>query len=116
MIEVQDIFSQYGVDFLNSQKLSQVQLKAFRDICVCRTAALGGHVDTCDECGHQIISYNSCRNRHCPKCQTLKIEQWIEKQEQNLLSIGYFHVVFTLPNNLNPIMYQNQEIMYSQPT
>ena len=112
MIEVQDIFSQYGADFLRDHVLSSVQGKAFRDILHCRTAVLGNHADICDKCGHQEISYNSCRNRHCPKCQAIAKEQWIDKQSQNLLNIPYFHVVFTLPDALNPIMYQNQDIMY----
>jgi len=112
MIEVQDVFRQYGDTNLKNHHLSPTQDKAFRDILSCRTAVLGGHVDICDECGHQEQSYNSCRNRHCPKCQTLAKERWIEKQERNLLDIGYFHVVFTLPDALNPVIYQNQKIMY----
>jgi len=113
MIEVQDIFSQYGDDFLRGHTLNSVQAKAFRDILRCRTSALGGHTYVCDKCGHQEISYNSCRNRHCPKCQTIAKEQWIDKQSQNLLDIPYFHAVFTLPDDLNPIMYQNQDTMYN---
>jgi hypothetical protein len=113
MIEVQDIFREYGGAFLLNHALNQTQAKTFRDILNCRTATLGGHIDACDECGYTAISYNSCRNRHCPKCQTLKKEQWIEKQEQNLLNVGYFHVVFTIPSELNPVMYQNQEVMYN---
>jgi len=113
MIEVQDIFSQYGDDFLRSHTLNSVQEKAFRDILRCRTSALGGHTYVCDECGHQEIAYNSCRNRHCPKCQTIAKEQWIDKQSQSLLDIPYFHAVFTLPDDLNPIMYQNQDTMYN---
>jgi len=113
MIEVQDIFRAYADEYLRNHCLSPVQARAFRDITRCRTAALGGHVDVCDECGHQVISYNSCRNRHCPKCQTLAKERWIEKQERDLLDVGYFHVVFTLPDDLNPVMLQNQETMYS---
>ena len=96
VIEVQDIFEQYGLDYLHRHNLSFVQSRAFRDILHCRTAALGSHADICDECGFQRISYNSCRNRHCPKCQTLAKEKWIEKQEQNLLNVGYFHLVFTI--------------------
>jgi len=112
MIEIQDIFSQYGADYLLGHALSPVQLKAFRDILHCRTETLGSHADVCDVCGHQEISYNSCRNRHCPKCQTIAKEQWIDKQRQSLLDVPYFHVVFTLPDALNPIVYQNQDIMY----
>lgn len=112
MIEVQDIFNRYGGEYLQKHTLSLTKLKAFQDILRCRTSALGGHVDVCDTCGHQVISYNSCRNRHCPKCQALVKERWIEKQEQSLLNVGYFHVVFTVPDALNSVMYQNQKIMY----
>ena len=78
----------------------------------CRTAALGGHTDQCDHCGHLQISYNSCRNRHCPKCQTLQKEKWIEARQQDLLPIAYFHVVFTLPAELNPLVSRNQKVLY----
>ena len=79
----------------------------------CRTGALGSHADTCDECGYSRISYNSCRNRHCPKCQTLTKERWIEARKEDLLDVRYFHVVFTIPDTLNPIVFQNQKILYS---
>ena len=113
MIEIQDILHKHGGEYFQKHTTSPAQSKAFRDICICRTAALGGYADTCGKCAHQVISYNSCRNRHCPKCQAFKKEQWIEKQEQHLLDAGYFHAVFTLPDELNPIVYQNQEVMYS---
>ena len=112
MIEVQDIFRQYGEDFLKTHSLSHVQSKAFRAICNCRTAALGAHLDICDSCGFRKISYNSCRNRHCPKCQTFAKEQWIDKQNQMLLNTQYFHVVFTVPEELNPILLRYQETTY----
>jgi hypothetical protein len=80
---------------------------------VCRTAALGGHVDQCDSCGHLRISYNSCRNRHCPKCQFLRKEKWIEDRTQDLLPIQYFHVVFTIPSELNPLVLRNKKVMYN---
>jgi Putative transposase/Transposase zinc-binding domain len=83
-----------------------------RAIEICRTAALGGHRDQCDHCGHLEISYNSCRNRHCPKCQTLRKEQWIEARGQDLLPIEYFHVVFTLPAELNPLVLMNRKVLY----
>lgn len=113
MIELQDIFRLHGEEFMHNRRLSPAQNKAFRAILNCRTAALGGHTDTCDECGYQRVSYNSCRNRHCPKCQTYAKEQWVEKQNQNLLNTGYFHVVFTLPDSLNSVLYQNQTVMYN---
>lgn len=80
MIELQDIFNQFGDEFLENHKLSPEQWKAFCAIKHCRTSILGAHVDTCDECGFEKISYNSCRNRHCPKCQAFTKEQWVEKQ------------------------------------
>ncbi len=83
-----------------------------RAIEVCRTAALGGHKDQCDHCGHLEISYNSCRNRHCPKCQTLRKEKWIEARSEDLLPIEYFHVVFTLPSELNLLALLNQRVLY----
>ena len=113
MIELQGILKKYGKDFLENHKLSYDQTKAFRAILNCRTAALGGHADTCDECGFQRISYNSCRNRNCPKCQTFAKEQWIEKQNESLLNVGYFHIVFTLPDKLNTLVYQNQALVYN---
>jgi len=83
-----------------------------RAIEVCRTAALGGHKDQCDHCGHLEISYNSCRNRHCPKCQTLRKEKWIEARSEDLLPIEYFHVVFTIPSELNPLVSMNRKVLY----
>jgi hypothetical protein len=83
-----------------------------RAIEVCRTALLGGHKDQCDHCGHLEISYNSCRNRHCPKCQTLQKERWIEARSEDLLPIPYFHVVFTIPSELNPLVSMNRKVLY----
>ena len=88
-------------------------LRVMRAIEVCRTAILGGHRDQCDHCGHLEISYNSCRNRHCPKCQTLRKEKWIEARSEDLLPIEYFHVVFTLPSELNPLVSMNRKLMYN---
>jgi Putative transposase/Transposase zinc-binding domain len=79
----------------------------------CRTSLLGGHKDECDTCGHLRISYNSCRNRHCPKCQFLRKEQWIEARTEDLLPIRYFHVVFTIPAELNPLVFSNQKVAYN---
>ena len=79
---------------------------------ICRTAELGGHVDEC-ECGHTRISYNSCRNRHCPKCQFLRKEKWIQARQRDLLPIRYFHVVFTIPDLVNPLVVRNQEVLYN---
>lgn len=113
MLEVQDIFCQYGAEYLEHHSLSPTQAKAFRAIQNCRTAVLGAHLDTCDHCGFTKISYNSCRNRHCPKCQAFSKEQWIEKQNSYLLNTDYFHVVFTVPNDLNSILLRNQQTTYT---
>lgn len=113
MIELQDIFRRYAGEYIKSRKLAPVQLKAIRDIISCRTNVLGAHIDRCDECGFEKISYNSCRNRHCPKCQAFAKEDWLNRQKQNLLGCPYFHIVFTVPSELNMIFYQNQRQMYS---
>lgn len=113
MVEVQDILIEYGDDYLDNHKITLVQHKAISAIRKCRTSHLGGHVDICDSCGNTQISYNSCRNRHCPKCQTLAKERWIYNQKSNLLNVGYFHVVFTIPDTLNSIIYQNQRQLYT---
>jgi len=112
MVEVQDIFLQYGADYRKKHKLSLAQLKAMSAIEKCRTSALGGHIDICESCGNTQISYNSCRNRHCPKCQILAKERWIDRQKGDLLNVGYFHVVFSVPDTLNLVIFQNQRILY----
>ena len=113
MIELQGIFYEHGEDYRKKHRLPLNLLKAMTSIEACRTAELGGHVDECDECGHIRISYNSCRNRHCPKCQTLAKERWLENRKIDLLPVGYFHVVFTLPEELNYIALTNQKDVYS---
>lgn len=113
MVEVQDIFLNYGNTYRTNHKLTLVQHKAMSAIQKCRTSQLGGHKEVCDSCGHTRISYNSCRNRHCPKCQTLAKERWIDNQKSNLLDVGYFHVVFTIPDSLNSMTYQNQKAIYT---
>ena len=96
MPEVQDVFLMHGELYRQNHKLPSHILKTMFAIERCRTSALGGHMDVCDDCGYTRISYNSCRNRHCPKCQTLAKERWVDTQKSNLLNIGYFHVVFTV--------------------
>jgi hypothetical protein len=113
MIEVQDIFRQYGDEYRSKHKLPLHITRTMASIEFCRTSILGGHVDECDTCGHIRISYNSCRNRHCPKCQTLAKEKWIENRKNDLLPVGYFHVVFTIPEELNFITLLNQKELYS---
>lgn len=113
-LEVAEVFRQHGGAFLEryGDTLSSEQHRALKDITVCRTAALGGHVEACDQCGHQRVAYNSCRNRHCPKCQATAAAEWMEAREAELLLVEYFHVVFTLPSALGPIALQNQREVY----
>ena len=113
MPEVQDVFLMHGNEYRQKHKLPVYILKAMSAIERCRTADLGGHKDVCNECGYTRISYNSCRNRHCPKCQTLSKERWIDSQKNNLLDVGYFHVVFTIPDTLNTLVFQNQKELYT---
>ena len=113
-LEVAEVFRQHGEAFLERYGgvLSSEQRRALKEIAVCRTAAMGGHVEACDQCGHQRVAYNSCRNRHCPKCQATAAAQWMEAREAELLPVEYFHVVFTLPSALGPIALQNQREVY----
>ncbi len=112
--EVQDIFTRFGPRYrsVHGASLSGRHHRVMRAIESCRTEALGGHTDRCDTCGKLRISYNSCRNRHCPKCQFLKREQWLEERQKDMLPVHYFHVVFTLPDILNPLMLRNQKVLY----
>ena len=111
-IELSDIFSTYARDFLQNHKLSPEQQKAFDAIMHCRTAELGGHIDYCDNCGYTRQSYNSCRNRHCPKCQFVKKVQWVDKLAASLPPVKHFHVVFTVPQCLHKLFYINQGKAY----
>lgn len=112
-VEVADLLRSQGDRFLEQNPwLSFQQLAVLRAISRCRTAALGGHIDTCSKCGQQAISYNSCRNRHCPKCQAQARQRWLEAREKELLGVKYFHVVFTLPHELNALCRRNARILY----
>ena len=113
-VEVADIFRDHGPGYRqrHDDRLSMEQRRAMRAIELCRTAELGGHVDACDHCGALRISYNSCRNRHCPKCQSLDKERWLEDRRRDLLPVPYFHLVFTLPRELGPLALRNQSLMY----
>jgi len=113
-LEVADLIQARGARFVDQhrQHLSYQQLKVLRAIAQCRTAALGGHVDDCPRCGHQAISYNSCRNRHCPKCQAQARQRWLAAREEELLGVSYFHVVFTLPHALIPLCQRNPRVLY----
>ena len=113
-LEVADIIRAHGSDFLGKygSTLSSTQKKALRDLQACRTAALGGHVEQCLDCGHQRIAYNSCRNRHCPKCQAQSRAHWLDQQAQHLLPVAYHHVVFTLPAELGDLALANPTVVY----
>lgn len=111
-LELADIFRQYGEAYRRSHRLSRPQLRALRAVETCRTAALGGHLYRCNQCGAETILYNSCRNRHCPKCQNLDRVRWLEERSQELLPVPYFHVVFTLPEEINPLALINPAPIY----
>ena len=114
-LEVADIVRTHAQPFIERYRtqLSYRQLKALTAIARCRTAELGGHVDDCPRCGHTAISYNSCRNRHCPKCQAQARQRWLTAREKELLSTPYFHVVFTLPHALAPLCQRNPRVLYN---
>jgi hypothetical protein len=113
-LEVADIFRGHGPAWrqANAGHVSLDQLKVMTAIERCRTAALGGHVMRCEECTHEVIAYNSCRNRHCPKCQGAAAREWLAEREAELLPVPYFHVVFTLPPKIAHIAYQNKAVVY----
>ena len=113
-LEVADIFRDFGPAWrrVNAGHVSLEQLKVMSAIERCRTAALGGHVAACEDCGHIHIAYNSCRNRHCPKCQGAAARDWLAEREAELLPVGYFHLVFTLPALIADIAYQNKRVIY----
>ena len=109
--EVADIFRSYGQKYRDRNKVTAGQYKVMRHIELCRTAALGGHVEACDLCGHTRNAYNSCRDRHCPKCQTMVKEKWLNNRKAELLPCPYFHNVFTLPHELNSLIMVNKRLM-----
>ena len=109
--EVSDVIRKVGSSFFDS--LTRAQRKVLRAILRCRTAALGGHRDQCVHCGHQAISFFSCRNRHCPKCQVNARERWLKHRQQELLPVGYYHMVFSVPHDLIPLMWQNKKRLFS---
>lgn len=113
-LEVADIFARFGDAYRKAHKgsLSLSQLKVMSAIQSCRTAVLGGHVEGCTQCDHTKIAYNSCRNRHCPKCQGAAARDWLAKRQEDLLPVGYFHVVFTLPHEIGEIAWYNKSVIY----
>lgn len=110
--EVADVVRAHGDDYHRAHHPSAAQEAVLKHIAECRTAALGGHLDACDSCGHQRISYNSCRDRHCPKCQNAARAEWITRRLERLLPIPYFHVVFTIPDELNPLALRNKKAVF----
>ena len=113
-VEVADILRVQGDSFREQNRswLGYQQLSVLRAITACRTAVLGGHLDSCSRCDLQAVSYNSCRNRHCPKCQAQARQRWLARREQDLLPVPYFHVVFTLPHALNPLCQRHPGLLY----
>lgn len=114
-LEMADIFRRYGTAYREQHagSMSVAQRRVMSAIEQCRTAALGGHFERCDACGHERNCYNSCRDRHCPKCQSLARAQWIEERQSELLDVPYFHVVFTVPQEIAAIAYQNKRVVYN---
>jgi putative transposase/transposase-like zinc-binding protein len=113
-LEVADVFRAHGAAWrkANAGHVSLAQLKVMSAIETCRTAALGGHVERCEDCAHERVAYNSCRNRHCPKCQAAAARRWLEDREAELLPVPYYHVVFTLPASIGAIAFQNKAAVY----
>ena len=113
-LEVADVFRAVGPAWraAHAGHISLAQLKVMSAIETCRTAALGGHIEGCEDCGHRRIAYNSCRNRHCPKCQAAVAREWLAAREDDLLPVGYFHVVFTVPAEVADIAFHNKAVIY----
>jgi hypothetical protein len=109
---VADVVREHGSTYVAENGISADQRRVLRDVTLCRTAALGGHVKRCDRCGHEEFFYKSCGNRHCPKCQAASRAKWLEARAADLLQTRYFHVVFTLPDKLGPIALQNKRVVY----
>ena len=114
LLEVADVFRAHGPAFriANAGHVSLDQLKVMSAIETCRTAALGGHVERCEDCGLTRVAYNSCRNRHCPKCQAAAAKEWLADREAELLPVPYYHLVFTLPAALATIAFHNKAVVY----
>jgi predicted Zn-ribbon and HTH transcriptional regulator len=112
-VELADIFRAYGEAYRRDHPLPVSHLKVIEAVERCRTTALGGHIERCDSCGFERPAYNSCRNRHCPKCQSLAKAKWLDNQKSEILPVGYFHLVFTLPHELNALILTNKRILLS---
>ena len=114
-LEVADILRRHGEAYLRDRAghVGRIERRVIGAITACRTAALGGHVEACEDCGASRIAYNSCRNRHCPKCQGAAREQWLQDRQAELLPVPYFHVVFTLPPAIAAVAFQNKAAVYA---
>jgi hypothetical protein len=111
---VNRIFREYGFEYRQAYpSTTQFEKKVMRSIEACRTEEMGGRIEVCEECGHKITLYNSCRNRHCPQCQNMKKERWILERKEETLPFTYFHIVFTLPHALNPVVFKNKRALYN---
>ena len=110
--EVADVIAQHGSAYQKTYGTSLQQRRILQALTRCRSAALGGHKKQCESCGHEAIAYNSCRNRHCPKCQGAAARDWLAEREAELLPVGYFHIVFTLPKAIADIAFQNRSVIY----
>lgn len=110
--EVADVIERFGAELLRQGGVTPARRRVMRAVAACRTASLGGHVEACDSCDYRRIAYNSCRNRHCPKCQGSRQAQWLEGRARDLLPVEYFHVVFTVPEEVAAIALQNKRVMY----
>jgi len=111
-LEISDVFKEYGSEYRKIYHLPENKISIMNLIVNCRTAALGSHIERCGTCGYETIAYNSCRNRHCPKCQYVAREEWIAARENELLPVPYYHIVFTIPDILNPLVLVNKRILY----
>lgn len=112
-VELAQVFARHGAAYQTAHRLVPVQYRAMRAIEACRTEALGGHVERCEACAALRFHYHSCRNRHCPKCQTLAKERWLAARQAELLPVPYFHAVFTLPHELNALAQGNPRALYA---
>jgi len=113
LLQISDILKNHIADYQKAYPLWPEHKKIVSDLLNCRTAKLGGKIERCDNCGVLRIVYHSCRNRHCPRCQHLPRERWLEKRKQEILPVSYFHVVFTLPHELNTVILNNKKVMFN---
>ena len=111
-ITIQDIFEKFLPGYAEVSNFSDRQYQTVKCIIACRTAEMGAHVSECDSCHSTYIHYNSCKNRHCPMCQGMEVDEWIDIQQENVLDTTYFHTVFTIPSELNALIYVNQKVLY----